>query len=129
MELEVPELVAAELRDGAPAKLRGGRCDACDYVFFPPHSYGCERCGAPPEKLQGILLDGEGRVRAAVGVHRSPDGVPAAVASIALDSGPVVRAVLAQPDPLPASGTRVTAVVVKGRQEPERLALRFRATA
>lgn len=129
MELETPELVAAEAREGAPAKLRGGRCSACGRIFFPPYTYGCERCGAPPEALEGVLLGSEGVVRAAIRVHRTAGGRPQAVASIELDGGPVVRAVLADADPLPRPGTRVSAIVSAKPGSPERLALRFRTGA
>lgn len=126
MELEVPELVEAALREGAAATLRGGRCDACGYTFFPPYSYGCERCGASPEHLENIDLAARGRVRAAICVHRTRDGVPEGVASIELEDGPVVRAVLAVAEPLPEPGTVVEGVVLPHRQKPERLTLRFR---
>lgn len=127
MELEVPELVVAELREGAPVALRGGRCDACGYTFFPPYSYGCECCGAPPEDLESIDLAARGRVRAAILVHRTRDGVPEGVASIELEGGPIVRAVLAVAEPLPARGSVVEGVVLPHRQKPERLTLRFQS--
>lgn len=127
MELEVPELVAAELREGAPATLRGGRCNACDYLFFPPHFYGCERCGAAAEHLAPVDLAAKGRVRAAVCVHRTRDGVPQGVATIELEAGPVIRAVLVSAEPLPQPGSVVQGVVLPQRQKPERLTLRFRS--
>ncbi len=127
MELEAPQLVDAELREEAPAALRGGHCETCDAVFFPPYRYGCERCGAPPEQLSTIDLAAEGVVRAAICVHRTRDGVPDGVATIELDQGPVVRAVLAAAEPLPRPGTRVHGVVLPVRGKPETLALRFQA--
>ena len=66
-------------------------------------------------------------MRAAVCVHRTRDGVPDGVATIELDAGPVIRAVLAEADPLPRPGTRVRACVLPSRRKPERLALRFRS--
>ena len=65
MELEVPELVTAELWDGAPAKLRGGRCSACEFVFFPPYSYGCELPVSlrPSGGVRGAAAAAEGQVR------------------------------------------------------------------
>ena len=129
MELEAPELVSAELREGAPAALRGGRCRVCDHVFFPPYTYGCERCGAGAESLEPTELAATGRVRAAVCVHRTRGGAPEGVAEIALAAGPSLRAVLLAADPLPAPGTAVRGVVVAHPRKPDLLALRFAVEA
>jgi uncharacterized OB-fold protein len=81
---------------GVPA-LRGGRCDACGYVFFPPHTYGCESCGAGPERIEPALLPGEGTLRTFATVHqqRGLEGqVPFVVGVVRLDAGPELEAIL-----------------------------------
>ncbi len=123
MELQTPEHLDAPLRSGATAKLRGGRCSHCGYVAFPRYEYGCERCGAAG--LDAFALSGRGIVRVSVAVHRTRDGIPEGVASIALDEGPVIRALLCDADPLAPPGTRVHAVVAPLRHKTEVLGLRF----
>ena len=58
--------------------LNGGKCRACGYVFFPPQRYGCESCGALPEKLEAAELRGRGRLHsyATVHLHQGKDIVP-----------------------------------------------------
>ena len=130
MELEAPRLVRAALREGTPARLRGGSCEACGHRFFPPHPYSCERCGSLETREEEFPA--QGTVRAAVLVRRRDrDGgsQPAAVANVALDAGPVVRAMLRDSDPLPAVGQRVAGIAVASADEPGRLALRFAAAS
>ena len=84
---------------GAPT-LRGGHCRACGYVFFPPQSYGCESCGAAPEQLEPMALEGRGALSSFATVHlHQGKGIetPFTVGVIVLDEGPAVRATLAQP--------------------------------
>ncbi|KAB7594499.1 hypothetical protein ET532_013700 [Verminephrobacter sp. Larva24] len=38
-----------------PPSLRGMRCDACGYVFFPPQNLGCEQCGTTGSALLGVM--------------------------------------------------------------------------
>ncbi len=77
--------------------LNGGYCRACGYVFFPPQNYGCESCGASPEKLEPKSLKGEGVLSsfATVNLHQGK-GIepPFTVGVIVLDDGPAIRAVL-----------------------------------
>jgi uncharacterized OB-fold protein len=96
--------------------LNGGRCRACGYVFFPPQSYGCESCGAPPEKLEPKSLKGEGVLSsfATVNLHQD-QGIetPFTVGVIVLDEGPAIRAVLThKTDEGLKIGDRMRAVVV-----------------
>lgn len=84
---------------GAPT-LRGGHCRACGYIFFPPQSYGCESCGAAPEQLEPMALEGKGALSSFATVHlHQGKGIetPFTVGVIVLEQGPAVRATLAQP--------------------------------
>jgi uncharacterized OB-fold protein len=117
MESRQPALYAASPGDSSSvAQLRGGRC-VCGYVFFPLQAFGCEKCGATGESLQVQLLEGRGRVVSSAqvlmhaGENRKP---PFTVAAVQLDSGPVVRTLLAggARESLPV-GTRVQACLVE----------------
>lgn len=92
-----PELYAA---DPIPEPvLKGARCRACGYVFFPPQSYGCESCGALPTELEPLNLRGRGALQsfATVHVHHGKGiEVPFTIGVIALDDGPIIRSVLAE---------------------------------
>jgi uncharacterized OB-fold protein len=96
--------------------LNGGHCRACGYVFFPPQSYGCESCGAPPEKLEPKSLKGEGVLGSFATVNLHQDrGIetPFTVGVIGLDDGPAIRAVLThKTDDRLKIGDRMRAVVV-----------------
>ena len=76
----------------------GRRCADCGYVFFPPHDFGCEACGALPERTEPTVLAGAGVLRSFATVHRHGGPsieAPFVVGEIALDAGPMVRAVIA----------------------------------
>jgi uncharacterized OB-fold protein len=96
--------------------LNGGHCRACGHIFFPPQSYGCESCGAPPEKLEPKSLRGEGVLSsfATVNLHQDPAiETPFTVGVIVLDDGPAIRAVLThKTDKGLKIGDRMHAVVV-----------------
>lgn len=96
--------------------LKGGRCRACGYVFFPPQSYGCESCVAPPEKLEPKSLKGEGVLSsfATVNLHQDKGiETPFTIGVIVLDDGPAIRAVLThKTDEGLKIGDRMRAVVV-----------------
>jgi uncharacterized OB-fold protein len=80
-----------------PPELKGGRCRSCGYVFFPPQRYGCEVCGAAPDGLEPVSLAGSGVLRsfAVVHFHQGPNiQAPFTVASIVLDGGPAIHAVM-----------------------------------
>jgi uncharacterized protein len=96
--------------------LNGGHCRACGYVFFPPQSYGCESCGAPPEQLEPKSLKGDGALSsfATINLHQD-QGIetPFTVGVIVLDDGPAIRAVLThKTDEGLKIGDRMRAVVV-----------------
>lgn len=127
LELEAPQLVSAPVRDGATVTLRGGRCASCGFVAFPHYGYGCERCGA--SGLEPTELSGEGEILASIVVHRTRDRIRDGVATIALDEGPVIRAVLGSADPLAGPGTRVSARLRPLRHKAAVLGLRFERSA
>ena len=82
-------------RNGAVG-LQGGCCE-CGYVFFPMQPFGCEKCGRSGESLKPFALSGRGRLVASSLVHMHADAkreAPFVVGTIALDEGPVVRALL-----------------------------------
>jgi uncharacterized protein len=111
-----PELYSP---DAAPPKLNGGRCRHCSYIFFPPHRYGCEACGAPPDDLEPFALAGSGVLRSSAVVHQ---GIGTdnrfTVGAIVLDDGPAIRAVLAcRADEALRAGDRMRAVLVPQRRD------------
>jgi uncharacterized protein len=101
--------------------LNGGYCRACSYVFFPKQSYGCEFCGAPPEKLEPKSLKGEGVLSSFATVNLNQDkGIetPFTVGVIVLDDGPAIRAVLThKTDEGLKIGDRMHAVAVAADDE------------
>lgn len=95
-----------------PVDLVGGICDRCGYVFFPPKSYGCERCGSVA--LSKVMLAGRGVLAASTDVylHTGPGREPPfVVGTIALDAGPVVRTLITS-GPRQRGGSRVIAVLI-----------------
>ena len=92
-----PALYSANESTAAqPPMLLGGRC-ACGYLFFPMQRFGCERCGKNGGALTPASLRGSGKLITATVVHMHADKrrtVPFAVGTIALDDGPVIRALL-----------------------------------
>jgi uncharacterized OB-fold protein len=92
--------------------LVGGKC-RCGYVFFPMQLFGCEMCGRNGDDLTPVTLSGRGRVvsKAVVHIHADPRRPPPfAVAIVALEEGPQIRALLADPPDISAEpGDVVTA--------------------
>ncbi|MET0343790.1 MAG: zinc ribbon domain-containing protein [Polyangiales bacterium] len=109
-----PALVLAEPASdgGAPKpRLRARKCE-CGHVFFPPQSFGCERCGRPASALSDAPLEAAGVLTAIAVVRAHPKrAVPYAVGRIALDAGPVIEAVLAGTDDV-VLGARVRGSLV-----------------
>ncbi|WP_417593235.1 Zn-ribbon domain-containing OB-fold protein [Parasphingorhabdus sp.] len=99
-----------------PPSLNGQICLDCGRVSFPPNQYGCEGCGAAADQLDAMPLTGRGRLTAFVTTHHANQrdiAVPYTVASIALDDGPVIRALMKEPtDEGLEIGARVEAVEV-----------------
>lgn len=88
--------------------LAGTRCGACSAVFFPPVGIGCPVCGATELEAMALAAAGTLHSQATVHLHRGKDiDAPFTVGEIALDDGPLVRALLTS-DALEI-GDRVTA--------------------
>jgi uncharacterized OB-fold protein len=76
--------------------LLGGQC-RCGYIFFPMQTFGCERCGKNGDALQPKALRARGNLVTASIVHLHADknrSTPFAIGTVALEEGPVIRAVL-----------------------------------
>ncbi len=116
-----PELYAPEAT--ANPSLSGGKCRSCGYVFFPPQRYGCESCGAPPEKLEAVKLGGRGRLHsyATVHFHQGKDiEAPFTIGMIVLDDGPAIRSTLTGcTDAGLAVGDRMNSVLVAAGTDQE----------
>jgi uncharacterized protein len=109
--------------------LIGGRC-ACGHVFFPMQTYGCEKCGRYGDELKHVRLSGRGRLLAfaCVRLHARPyPKVPFTVVAVALDAGPVIRALLDPPvdDGLRNGAVMVAKLVDEQREGHVRSGLRF----
>lgn len=67
-------------------------CAKCGSRSFPPVFLGCEHCGAPGNMLEEAWLPAKGKLLASATVPH-PDGA-FRVASVKLDDGPAVRAIV-----------------------------------
>ena len=108
-----PGLYSERASGGVPGELviHGGRC-RCGYSFFPIQSYGCERCGRHDDDLKPSLLSTRGTLlaRAVVHLHANTNRTaPFTIVKVALDDGPVVRALLAANEPEGEPGQRMLA--------------------
>jgi uncharacterized OB-fold protein len=116
-----PELYSPDAA-GIPS-LTGGKCRACGYVFFPPQRYGCESCGALPEKLEAAELRGCGRLHSYATVHlyQGKDiEAPFTVGLIVLDEGPAIRSLLtSRTDDGLTIGDRMNSVLVAAGTDPD----------
>ena len=125
-----PELYSPDPADNP--SLSGGKCRACGYVFFPPQRYGCESCGAPPEKLDAVQLAGRGTLHSYATVHLymgKDIEAPFTIGLIILDDGPAIRSTLTnRTDAGLAIGDRMKSVLVAAstdREGNETVELRF----
>ena len=121
---------------GDPPSLIGHECSACGRIAFPPDPYGCERCGSPADALLRCELDAVGRIEAVAVVHRHhrPEPpTPFTVATIVLDAGVSVKAVVVDDDGRsltapPPVGAAVRGVAIAAERDDdgvELLDLRF----
>lgn len=98
MNNDTNTLFSAEGTDAAadiPALL-GGKCTACDSIFFPMQTYGCETCGS--QDLEPQKLTGRGTLICSASVFMSMNPAlpaPYTIGSIELEDGPKVRTLLA----------------------------------
>jgi uncharacterized OB-fold protein len=100
---------------GPPLTITGHRCVDCGRAAFPPDPYGCEKCGATVERLEPIELAAMGRIHAVATVHRHHNDrpeTPFTVATIVLDGGPTLKAVLTADLSEASLGARVVGVTV-----------------
>ncbi|WP_428248383.1 Zn-ribbon domain-containing OB-fold protein [Ferrovibrio sp.] len=107
----VKEISCEGSADHREVFLTGMRCSACDRVAFPRQAYGCEQCGGT-EGLEALDIPAKGVIVASALVHlhvRPEPAVPFAVASVRLDAGPMVRAILGELGLKP--GARVKGVI------------------
>lgn len=123
-------LFAIDGASAGPPALVGGRC-MCGYVFFPMQTYGCEKCGRHGDALTMVYLSGHGTLQAFSQVHlhaRPHPQVPFTVLSIALDDGPLIRALLEPPvEPDLSVGEPMVTTTVQQRHEGRDIAtLRFK---
>lgn len=109
-----PQLFATD--GSCPPALYAKRCQACGYTFFPPHAYSCESCGGAAEQVEKHLIGGAGVIQASTTVyfHHDPDTpTPFTVASITLEAGPTIRALMTcATDAEVSLGDRVRSVLV-----------------
>ena len=107
-----------EQGDGVP-NLKGQRCNNCGHIAFPPNPYGCEVCGMSGDVVTGVRLAGRGRLLAFATTNHANQRdipVPYTVASIELEDGPVIRALMTGPtDDGLKPGDIVEAVIVADR--------------
>lgn len=105
--------------------LQGGRC-TCGTVFFPMQTYGCEVCGAHGDALKEQALSGVGTLVSSATVYidmgqprLAVPAVPFIVGEIALEDGPVIRAILsaASEDELAPGQQMATTLVGIGDDE------------
>ena len=92
-------------------QLNGTRCSDCGATFFPPLQTGCEKCGSTG--LTPLKIEAVGKLHSVVTVHMHMGKdieAPFTVAEVALDNGPIIRAMLAEPADLNAIGKRVSAL-------------------
>lgn len=115
---------------GDPPVILGQQCGRCGRRAFPPDPYGCERCGADVEELATVELEAAGTIHAVATVHRHHHRVPPTpftVATIVLDEGITLKAVLDGDQAEARVGARVHGVTVPWDREDgvERVDLRF----
>jgi len=92
--MNVHEGLIRLLPNGDPI-LQGGACSACGYIFYPYQTLGCESCGATDCQPCPIEPTGWLVAWATVFVHPDPKRPPPfTVGEVALDAGPVVRAII-----------------------------------
>ncbi len=107
--------------DASPSLLCG-RC-SCGHVFFPPHGFGCEACGADPDAITITELSSKGVLKTFVVAYqqgRIMGTEPLIVGEVLLDDGPAISVVLDARDEKELSiGQRVHGILVPGEEDSE----------
>lgn len=98
------------IEDGSP-RLVGVRCAACGAVFVPPHTYGCESCGAGGGSLEATTIAAEGALHGftTVFVH-AKEPTPFQIGEVRTEALPVVLVRLRHEAPV--LGDRVVGRIV-----------------
>ncbi len=107
---------------GDPPTIVGQECGRCGRRAFPPDPYACEACGAGVEDLTTTDLAANGTIHAVATVHRHhhprPE-TPFTVATIVLDDGITLKAVLEGDIASAEVGARVRGVTVPWEVEED----------
>ena len=104
--------------------LIGSRCAQCDTNHFPPLMVGCDHCGHTELALVPLKALGTVHAAATVYLHQGEDiETPFTLAEVALDDGPLIRALLTEVIDHDVIGVRATGewVCVKETGEGHRL--------
>jgi len=112
-------------------RLKGGKC-RCGYLFFPYHTYGCEKCGASADATQPFPLAARGILVSVAEVfrpHARGINPPYLIGTIELDVALRVQAILEGSKETLQIGQRVSAVAVAGLDSKGREVLDCRFAA
>ncbi len=108
--------------ENTPPSLLAGQC-TCGYLFFPPHRFGCEACGAGPEAITILEIPAKGVLKAFGRSHREAPregSAPYIIGQILLDAGPAITAVIETNDENTLSpGQRVIGKLVPVKKNHE----------
>jgi uncharacterized OB-fold protein len=90
--------------------LKASFCAGCGRVSFPALLIGCDCCGASEEQLKSVHLPAVGEVHsfATVYIQQGQPTEPFTIAEIALDGGPLIRAMVAHDSPALHVGDRIS---------------------
>ncbi|MBV1876523.1 MAG: hypothetical protein KUG79_02660 [Pseudomonadales bacterium] len=86
------------LENGEPVII-GTECGACQHTWFPAVTLGCERCGTHGEGLNSRAFAMKGHLLSAADVLPGTEK-GFSLATIELENGPAIRAILAESAPL-----------------------------
>lgn len=124
-----PTLYSKNTDDAFDPPFLLGRACSCGHVFFPPQDFGCEKCGNTGMAIKPLRLEGTGHLLSWATVHmhaRDYPKAPFVVGKVALDGGPVIRALLRVGSEAGLRAqTRVNAVLVPVGDEQGHLDLWF----
>jgi len=107
------------LEDDIPMLL-GVECSRCHLTWFPRVLLGCERCGSYGDDLTPRTFSSAGRLISSAEI-KQVDGQYFTLASIALEDGPVIRAILDDEVPVSINDTVRASVIEDGDELAIRL--------